>query len=116
MDKQEIFTQVKKHLLKQNKQSLTSQSETGKCLYYGKEGMKCAIGALLPKWIYSKDMENKGANALITSNPEVGLLLGVEENTDIFFLDQLQEVHDAHLPKFWSEELKAFAEHWNLKY
>ena len=43
MTNEEIFEKVKTHLLTQNAKSMID----GTCLYYGPNGLKCAVGCLI---------------------------------------------------------------------
>lgn len=54
MNKQEIFDAVAIHLFKQGVQS---RAEVGPCLYRTKEGLKCAVGALIPDELYDPSMD-----------------------------------------------------------
>lgn len=51
---QEIFNQVAKHLLTQNKKSI---KEDGVCLYKSPEGLKCAAGCLISNEEYRPEFE-----------------------------------------------------------
>ncbi len=46
MNRQEVFTKVKDHLLKQNKAAVNAGY--GACAYLAPDGLKCAVGCLIP--------------------------------------------------------------------
>jgi hypothetical protein len=61
--KQQVFDQVVKHLLKQGKRAY----QEGKgCRYRTDDGLKCAVGCLLPDAAYTPDMEGG-----LVGNPEL---------------------------------------------
>lgn len=63
------FDIVKKHLLTQNKQSVEEFS--GKCRYRGGEGLKCAIGCLIPDDMYKPEFEDRGFLFLHKNVPDL---------------------------------------------
>lgn len=54
MTEQEIFDKVAEHLQKQGHRAL---NEDGVCVYRGKNGTKCAVGALIPDELYDSKIE-----------------------------------------------------------
>ncbi len=108
--KQRIFTQVKCHLLKQNAKSVKIvECGDESCTYRGADGRTCAIGCLIPNWAYDKTMEGSIAENLVKDFPVVGLLLEVDHESDLQFLNKLQSIHDSWLVQDWEEELQDFA-------
>lgn len=109
MNRQEVFNKVATHLLTQNAKART---ETGWgnfiCSYKADNGLKCAIGCLIPDDQYDKRIEGKSINL----NP---LLISILRNAidlyidDINFLENLQMIHDQLPIKSWAEELNQFA-------
>ena len=55
MKKQEVFNKVAAHLLAQGKPALKGED----CVYRSKDGLKCAIGCLIPDENYTPEMERK---------------------------------------------------------
>ena len=108
LTKQDIFNIVANGMLKQGKKSEDRGSSS--CLYRGPNGLKCAIGMLMPDNLYDSIMEGQSA-----SESDVMKTLNVP-NTVAFadFLDNLQGVHDDHLPNDWDRELVNFAHHYGL--
>lgn len=101
MNAQEVFDTVKKHLLCQNEVS----SSNTKCLYHGPEGLKCAIGALIPDEKYNRSFEHM----LLA---QVYRAVGFTQTYD--FIRELQELHDCNLPGYWKLRLSEFAKKWGL--
>lgn len=105
MTRQQMFSKVAKHLLKQNK---VCKKRVGDCLYRGPKGMKCAIGALIPNKLYQKEFEDIGdLETIIDHIPTIHKLFGGRKH--LKFLQDLQEIHDDFLPEDWPKKLKEFA-------
>lgn len=125
MTAQEAFDKVTAHLLEQKARSVISDSPDrpvpgGKtCCYRGENGMKCAIGALIPDEMYSPDMEFNTAAGLIFKFQELPFSHLSER-----FLTHLQEVHDLSYDEEDSNKdmnmdkvktgLRKVASDWNL--
>lgn len=118
MNLQEIFDKVVDHLKTQNKQAVDDE---GDCLYRTQEGLKCAIGCLIPDEWYTPNMEIGGP---ITTNTLVKQVLSGFAGIDIFsegvmnLLKSLQHVHDRNFmegfTKEFSEVLVKVAKKYNL--
>ncbi len=117
MDKQAVFNTVAKHLLTQGRQAMDSG---GHCVYRGKDGLRCAIGALIPDEVYDPVIEDATSHMLViaglgreqdpacahggTRSPAFaaagkGLVdaLGITDEDaldDVVFLGNLQNIHD----------------------
>ena len=109
LTRQDIFNIAANGLLKQGKQSASGD----KCLYRGPDGLKCAIGMLIPDELYEDAFEGNSA-----SKPSVrkALVKAGVPNTVGYkdFLDNLQDVHDDHQTGDWECELVNFAHHYDL--
>ena len=84
----------------------------GGCLYRGPDGLKCAVGHLLTDEEHNEDMEHQSALDLY----EAGLLparLDPEQN--IYFIIELQGIHDDYLPKEWHRALGELAQEFGLE-
>jgi hypothetical protein len=104
MTHQQIFDQVARHLLTQKRKSVkTPETLTGRCLYRGPDGMKCAIGVLIPDEEYVEAMESLSIRQLLR------LLKARFEDVDPHFLNALQNLHDDCFVENWKEELRGFA-------
>jgi hypothetical protein len=118
MSIQEIFNKVASHLLQQNARSLNGK---GICYYRGEEGLKCAVGILIPDCLYNENLEG----VRVDSFSVLGCLLkaGVLETIypsnycdekKIALLMLLQTIHDKSTVLDWKDELKLLAEQANL--
>jgi len=96
MEKQEIFTQVVKHLFKQGYKSEGQTTHNPDadgmgCLYRAKDGGRCAVGYFIPDDVYREFMEGKSVSSLWdTWQDELPAWMG----DNIELLTDLQNVHD----------------------
>lgn len=105
MNKQEIYDKVKAHLLAQGRRAIRPGSKNV-CMYRAPNGDKCAVGVLIADEHYSEDLEGRPAY----HNHDVNYALcksGVAEH--LFFVSELQAIHDVVSVKHWREELEALA-------
>jgi hypothetical protein len=124
LNKQEVFSKVKKHLLKQNRQA--KSVEKG-CRYKTQDGKKCAIGCLIEEKFYSSNLESCSVagilnypnyvryNVLIKALKQSLKLKEISTN-DLIFLSDLQYVHDYEPIIDWPFRLKTIAEKYGLEY
>ena len=105
---QAIFDTVAVHLLTQNKPSVSKMSN--KCMYRSDEGLKCAIGCLIPDEKYSPAFEGR----TISGHGATTMLPDVYKNADLNFLTELQHLHDCRIPSSWKKELYYFASQHGL--
>lgn len=93
MDIQTIFTQVIQHLARQRKSAINGDNH---CQYRATCGDRCAVGYLIPAWLYSHEIEGDAA-----SDIEVQAILraahGVLTTRQRMLLDDLQSWHDGEL-------------------
>lgn len=115
MNSQEIFDKVVLHLLEQGERCST-MDEDGKetCLYRGPEGMRCAVGCLIPDDLYDPGIEKKRVSSLPESIREVIEPTDMGTGTAIVFLERLQDIHDNETAKDWPNELRALADRYAL--
>ena len=94
MNMQEAFDAVVAHLRKQNSRSIMDYQ---KCAYRGREGKKCAVGALILDEHYSPELEGMAATKV-----EVLAALqasGVDTSGDTpYMLKRMQSIHDSIPP------------------
>ena len=101
--RQEIFDIACKGLLTQMKKSEGAE----KCLYRGPDGTKCAIGFLISDETAADFNESSvGSLPFRVIQNEIGLS-GTRDN--LYFLADLQAVHDSGEPEEWEGLLKALA-------
>ena len=101
---QEVFDQVKTHLLTQNERSGTSRL----CLYRGPNDTKCAAGCLMSDEEYDKDFEDKNWLRLTDEHNIT--------NAHFHLIRTLQELHDESPVHEWETELRFLAKKLNLEY
>jgi hypothetical protein len=91
MTRQEAFDQAFYGITAQKGPSM---SPKGFCLYRDPNGNKCAIGHLIPDYLYSPamDAEATGVNEIMTFYSAIGTLL---HGLGATFLNDLQTAHDA---------------------
>lgn len=106
---QTAFEIMVNHLLKQGEKSRAYDRAT--CVYRNPDGLKCAVGAILPDELYVPSMENKLANALFSDYPAIGKLW---ENISINLLAKMQYIHDHRDVDEWYDEFAAIADDFNL--
>jgi hypothetical protein len=112
MTKQEIFDTVALHLIKQGKKSV---NDIGRCLYRSPEGLKCAIGCLIPDEVYQRSMEGHGVSRLLGNYDSLKFLWPFDA-----ILNALQITHDKTCGEgqTWTDavvlRLRKIAEKYNL--
>jgi len=94
MTSQEMFDASASHMIRQGQQSINA---AGSCLYRTKDGLKCAVGALIPDAEYSPWMEQSGGicellQAAQHENLMTPTLTILQEHTRL--LIRLQDAHD----------------------
>jgi hypothetical protein len=110
---QELFDTVAKHLLTQNAKS---RDGGDLCFYRDPNGLKCAVGCLIPDDEYRPEMENRTVAGMLYYRPELLTRERFEEiESNIDLLTDLQIVHDDRKIEMWREELRIVANHFELK-
>jgi hypothetical protein len=117
---QEMFDTVARHLLKQRE---ISEMCDGTCAYRGPNGLKCAVGCLIP----DKDYEGRYEGIALYGEGSVKLEKQADES-DLFqyivteisdnfnLVAALQELHDSERVNAWPNCLRALASDWDLSY
>jgi len=108
MTDQETFNKVKEHLLTQNRKSYDTYVG---CMYRSADGLKCAIGCLIPDELYEDRFEGLGVMELLRKSTNLRALF---DGLDVIFLMDLQIVHDTKDPKDWPECLNHLATVYGL--
>ena len=110
MKAQTVFNRVVKHLLTQKKRAMDKHKN---CAYLTEDGLKCAVGCLIPKKLYDEDMEGETVESLYCRFPDVANKIG-----NMHLLSQLQDIHDNITlpPSRWPQKLRALAKKEGLKY
>lgn len=125
---QEIFTKVKRHLLKQKQQA----RRLGGCAYRTEDGLKCAVGCLIPKKLYKKQIEGLAIGDWSDAegaDDEENTKLSEKENLlfkilrkvgvtkqNYRLLGDLQRLHDIEEVCSWADGLKDIAKKFRLKF
>lgn len=105
MSKQQTFDKVAAHL---RQQQAVSEDPNGDCLYRGPNGLKCAIGALIPDNMYSADFEGQSADKIAWVLDQLG--------HDVDLCIDLQHVHDWEDVAYWNEALESVADRHGLTF
>lgn len=109
MNPQEIYDTVKKHLLTQMAKSV--HPVEGYCMYRNPNGLKCAVGCLIPDELYDLEMDTAGKGlSVILQN--FSLPLWMREN--IGLLLDLQRLHDGSEVRRWVNEVQTVAHTYGL--
>jgi hypothetical protein len=120
MTHEEIFDTVARHLLAQKKRSMGPNGQNQKCLYRGPDGLKCAIGCLIPDELYHKCFEGESIGRILNDDSSQVFPLSRKELRSMFagvstsFLNDLQELHDYVPSDSWSIKLRSLAARWHL--
>jgi hypothetical protein len=101
---QEVFDVCALHLLNQNERSVKF-ADSANCMYRGDNGLKCAIGILIPDEEYTENMEGNGVVRLTSK-------YGITDHVDM--LSCLQSLHDEHDVSNWQEKLIRLAHAYYL--
>jgi hypothetical protein len=106
MNYQDIFNKVSTHLLEQNEKAVTVCSVSGEtsCRYKTPEGLKCAVGALIPEGHSAEDAQ-MNVDDLLVNYPDLATLFGVSNDDP----DETYEIHDNNGSWHWNECLEDFA-------
>lgn len=136
MNKQEIFDKVTVHLLTQKKKAqrvnnlslfVSVNPESPICTYRSPEGLRCAIGCLIPDELYDPVIEGISLNIVTISEDtgteqesgankllEILSIIGIERN-NLKFLRDLQDVHDGSGVGDWKVILRCVANEYGCK-
>lgn len=109
MNLQQIFTTITTALIKQGKPSTT---EDGSCKYRGPDGLKCAIGHLIPDNLYTPTIEG-----LSFRHKHVLSVLPLPIPTDsplYSVLELLQLTHDSEDVSQWPHRFSEIAKEYGL--
>ena len=93
----DVFEFIKNHLLTQGQRSLMDNEMT--CAYFGVEGKKCAVGALIREDIYHSSIEEKPVNDKLVRSAVTKSVPNWIINTEM--LCELQSIHDGTSDYDW---------------
>lgn len=121
MTKQEIFDHVATHLLTQGRRSQNPNDK--RCLYFGPDGTRCAIGCLYPPEVreaFEGTTYNYADLDSIVSEEDVVDILGSDFLDHLIshrnLLQHLQHIHDSIEPLCWDIALEESAKFHDLVY
>lgn len=103
--KEQVFDQVAKHLLQQQKKSFSKDGST--CFYRGADGLKCAAGCLIGDEEYDKCMEGMSWTGLAIE--------GLVPSKHLYLISHLQVLHDNSSVEDWESELTEVAKDFEIK-
>lgn len=112
MTAQEIFEKVAKHLLTQGCRA----EVMGSCKYLTGDGLKCAVGCLIPDG-HEGQRSSKNSNGLLSYFPDLEPFILPQDMyrlTAFMFIRALQDVHDDVEVQYWKQGLRTVAERYNL--
>lgn len=109
MNRKEIFEKVKTHLLTQGREARNGIE----CAYRAPNGDTCAIGCLIIDECYKPSLEGRSADhpSIIEALECSGIKVKMG---DVYFLRQLQSIHDNNRVEGWPRLLDEFAKEHNL--
>jgi hypothetical protein len=130
LTRQQIFDKITKHMLTQRAKAKRTKP-TSTCVMYSENGLRCAVGCLVPKKVYQKNEDLR--SAILNSMSHTGQTNRIEpelvkhgigeklneyglfqDKDFVGFLLDLQGVHDGHRVKDWPKMLRAVAKNHNL--
>jgi len=113
---QDLFNFVARHLLKQNEQCLARVvGSDNACVYFGRNGLRCAIGCLIEPDHYYESLEFEGlADSVLLDviRESIGRYLN---STEVYMLKSLQRLHDHYSPENWRKQLTQIAITYDLE-
>jgi hypothetical protein len=104
MTKQQLFDTVATHLLTQRRRSTRKSF----CAYRGRDGLRCAIGCLIPDERYTPNLEGKSAE-----QADVRRAAGLRRGQGTLATD-LQNLHDTLPVNQWHTKLYDIAHNHGL--
>lgn len=111
MNNQQAFDIMIQHLRQQGQPS--KEEGSSRCLYRGPDGLKCAVGALIPDNIYSRHFEGLDIHDAATQYPAIRKLF---EGMDYTLLGAVQFTHDTYPVDKWEEAFRNLAQRFGLEY
>jgi hypothetical protein len=114
---QNIFNHVALHLMNQKKKAMAAN---GQCRYRTTDGLRCAVGCLIPEDEYDEHIEESTLNDLINQkrphlSPTLERLI-YSSDKSYNLLSDLQLLHDESNSRNWESNLKELAKTYNLQY
>jgi hypothetical protein len=115
MNTQEAFTTIVTHLAKQAKKALSvGDGSASYCMYRSPEGLKCALGCLIPDDLYEPAMDSgmgMQASLLLDRYPALKKVLS---DVDVQMLGDMQFLHDSCIVSEWGTDARVMADRHHL--
>jgi hypothetical protein len=111
MNTQQAFTAMVEHLRKQQQRSRLANDIT--CAYRGQDGLKCAVGVLIPDEIYDKAYEGLDVQSAIQTSKPLAKLLG---HVELEMLQDMQNIHDFQPTEQWERRFELCAADYGLTF
>lgn len=108
---QEIFDLACKGMLRQGRKSL---NESNFCAYRGRDGLKCAVGHIIPDNLYMEEFDERDGEHYTSVMRKLRDHIMVEDDRGLTLLGRLQLVHDHRSPGCWPGELAEIASEFSL--
>lgn len=106
--KQETYDTIVAHLRKQGRKAT---DDHGMCCYRADDGLKCAVGCLIPDDLYDEGME-----AMSVVGSPIYEIVCVRLDHDLQLCGDMQDVHDEWEVERWEIGFRGVAEAHNLTY
>ena len=110
----ELFTKVQAHLLAQNKKSTSCIDGEDVCCYRGADGLKCAIGAVIPDDRYAPELEGSlhamKLRAMLLELFQIDPNNSEDSNYFLTLAAKLQGIHDFNSTTRWKALLTELGE------
>lgn len=113
MTNQALFNKVVRHLRRQGERSVGPTARWWQqCMYRGPNGLKCAIGCLIPDEKYRKSIEKH----VVGYHGPIREAAGISDDPiQISLAWTLQDAHDSYNPIMWESIFRKIARRYNLR-
>lgn len=118
---QQLYNRVRDHLLRQLERARVYDEESGghRCVYRSPDGLKCAVGCLIPDELYDPAIEGVliqyGDYEMRPVERKLFKLLGDPPDAVVRLLRDLQSTHDGVDVGLWKEKLREIAVNRDLE-
>lgn len=111
---QEIFDIIVTHLRQQGRPAFRD-GDAERCAYRNAEGLRCAVGCLIPEDAYDPIMEGHSIGTVMKAAESKGFQdFANEIMRHAELLKRMQLVHDMVHPESWEDKFKLIAEEFHL--
>lgn len=110
LTKQQVFDTVVNHLRQQGSKAEFYDEEGDRHCCYRKDGLKCAVGCLIPDEFYNPALEGKTVEHEMVQD----VLKDITNELDLLW--SLQSIHDWEAVDTWEEQFAEIANYNGLEY